>query len=166
MNDNFGEKLKKARIEKGIKVKEMADIIGVSERAYRNYESGDRDVGTLALKKICSHLKISSAYLLGLSEDMEIAPKITTTCDLDSELTNFDKNIQRITDLFSKLTMIQQENVIARAEMYAEQNSNETETVKVYRAARSGSNHESGMTDISKERLRKLREAPETDEDL
>ncbi|WP_124098328.1 helix-turn-helix transcriptional regulator [Ruminococcus sp. Marseille-P6503] len=71
MESTVGERLKKVRIQKGIKISEIANELGISERAYRNYESNERDLSTMTLLKICLYFDISSEYILGISEQIK-----------------------------------------------------------------------------------------------
>ncbi|GAB5081358.1 hypothetical protein Osc1_05310 [Hominimerdicola sp. 21CYCFAH17_S] len=68
MEATVGERLKRVRMQKGIKIGEIAKELGISERAYRNYENNERDLSTMTLLKICLYLDISSEYILGISE--------------------------------------------------------------------------------------------------
>ena len=62
-----GSRLRKIREEKGVSVSEISEYLGVSERAYRYYENGKRDISTETLKNICTFLDVSAAYLLGMA---------------------------------------------------------------------------------------------------
>lgn len=112
----LGERLKTARIRRNAKTKDMAELLGISERAYRNYENSQRDIGTQALQKICNYLKISSEYLLGISDSMDIK-----YCQNNNDM-NLSYRKKRIVELFDELTPQQQDNIIGRAELLAEQN--------------------------------------------
>ena len=68
----IGERLKEARKARGVKVVEIAEHLGLTDRAYRNYENDIRDIGTEKLKDVCGYLKVSAQYVLGLSQNMEI----------------------------------------------------------------------------------------------
>lgn len=48
--------LKEKRIEKGITVVEMANLIGVTERTYYNYERHPEDLTISKAVGICDHL--------------------------------------------------------------------------------------------------------------
>ena len=67
-----GERLKNARISKGKKVADMTKLLNISDRGYRFYESDERDLSTSVLMSICKYLNVSSAYILGLSSDMNV----------------------------------------------------------------------------------------------
>ena len=66
--ENFTEKLKDARNEKGLSQQKAAEAIGITRSAYSNYEQGLREPDLSTLKKICLLFDISSDYLLGIEK--------------------------------------------------------------------------------------------------
>lgn len=148
----LGERLKNARIQKEVKVKEMADLLNISERAYRNYESGERDIGTQALRMICDYLKVSSEYLLGISDCMEIKIQEQPTSEVNSHSTLSGKQ-RRIVELFNVLEEHQQDNVITYAETMAQESEpNKEITYEARAVAYGGANTD---TEISESDLEK-----------
>lgn len=65
----FNEKIKNLRIEKGLKQKEVAKILGVSETCYAGYEQGYREPDFKILKKLVVIFDVSADYLLGLEDE-------------------------------------------------------------------------------------------------
>lgn len=65
---SFGSRLKELRIERNSSQKEVADDIGISITAISQYESDSRFPNEEMLKRLCLYYKISSDYLLGLTE--------------------------------------------------------------------------------------------------
>lgn len=65
----WNDKLKEARIEKGISQQETANRIGISRGCYSNYELGSREPPFEIIVKICNVLGISADYLLGLEDE-------------------------------------------------------------------------------------------------
>ena len=57
--------LKLLREERGITKKQLADAIGIKERAYITYEYGQRDVSTDMLQKFADFYGVTTDYLLG-----------------------------------------------------------------------------------------------------
>lgn len=57
--------LKKLRIDKNITQKEASEKIGVSYSAYQKYESGERELGANAVKKLADFYGVTTDYLLG-----------------------------------------------------------------------------------------------------
>lgn len=65
---SFGSRLKELRIEENSSQKEVAEDIGISVTAISQYESNCRFPNEEILRKLCLHYKISSDYLLGLTD--------------------------------------------------------------------------------------------------
>ena len=63
------EKIKQARIQKGITQREVAAQLGITLGCYAHYENGIREPSIELLPKLCIALDISADYLLGLSDD-------------------------------------------------------------------------------------------------
>ncbi len=61
----FYEILRKTRIENNITIQKMADELGISNRGYRYYETGERTPSFSTLIKICDIFNVSADYMLG-----------------------------------------------------------------------------------------------------
>lgn len=57
--------LKLLREKRGFTKKQLADAIGIKERAYLTYEYGQRDVSTELLQKFADFYGVTTDYLLG-----------------------------------------------------------------------------------------------------
>lgn len=64
----WNEKLKQARLEKGLSQKVAAERLQMSRTGLANYEQGVREPSLDALRRICKFYDITSDYLIGLSE--------------------------------------------------------------------------------------------------
>lgn len=64
----IGETLKTLRDEKGLTLKQMGEILGVSHMTYQRYEKNDTDVSTDMLTKLADFYGVSADYLLGRTE--------------------------------------------------------------------------------------------------
>ena len=62
------DRLRQARIEKGLTQKQVADKVGVVVSAITNYETGFREPSIETLKKLCVLLNVSADYLIGLKD--------------------------------------------------------------------------------------------------
>ena len=60
----FAKRLNETRKKKGFTAQQMADILQIGLRSYRNYESGDREPSLLTLTLIADTLDVSTDYLL------------------------------------------------------------------------------------------------------
>nr|DAH82594.1 MAG TPA: Helix-turn-helix XRE-family like protein [Bacteriophage sp.] len=69
MGEKFNENLKKAREQKGLTQKDVAESIGVAKSTYSLYESGGREPNVQTIKKISDTLNVSADELLGLEAD-------------------------------------------------------------------------------------------------
>ena len=92
-------------------------------------------------------------------------------CDIEEYVNSFKKeSVKQMPTLFSKKYYALDEfgrntvNVVLEAEY--ERCIAVEDSVSVYRAAYSSNNHEDEIAEFSKERLQKLKDAPETDEEL
>ena len=61
----FSERLKSLRKEKRYKQKEMADLLGCTDRNYQKMEYGKTNVPSLTLIKLADFFEVSTDYLLG-----------------------------------------------------------------------------------------------------
>lgn len=67
----FNEILHQTRLYRNFTAQQMADLLGVSLRAYRFYEAGSREPNLSLLCKIADILHVTTDYLLGRSTDGE-----------------------------------------------------------------------------------------------
>ncbi len=70
---SFGSRLKEIRNEKGVSQKDVAEHLGISITAISQYESDSRFPNEDMLRRLCVYYKITSDYLLGLT-DVKHAP--------------------------------------------------------------------------------------------
>ncbi|CKH24861.1 Cro/CI family phage transcriptional regulator [Streptococcus pneumoniae] len=75
------ERLKSLIDKKGISQQQLADAIGVSHVSVYNYVEGKKKPGIRTLQKIAKHLKVTTDYLLGVSDSPHL------TADQDLQLT-------------------------------------------------------------------------------
>lgn len=72
----FNKCLHDTRIQKGYTAQQMADILGISIRAYRFYESGSREPNLSTLSKMADILDVSTDYLLCRNPHEEFADEL------------------------------------------------------------------------------------------
>ena len=60
----FKDRLNQKRKQQGLSAKQMASLLGMELRSYRNYESGDREPSLATLIKIADILDVSLDVLL------------------------------------------------------------------------------------------------------
>lgn len=64
----FGQRLKELRKNKGLTQKEMADIMGMTDRNYQRFEYGKINVPAKTLAFFADFFGVTTDYLLGRSE--------------------------------------------------------------------------------------------------
>ncbi len=65
----FKERLKDLRKNNNVTQKQLADLLEMSERAYQNYEYGNREPNFKTAIKIADYFDVSLDYLVGRSDD-------------------------------------------------------------------------------------------------
>ena len=64
----IGKRLKGLREEKGLKQREMAEIMGLTLRHYQRFEYGEVNTPATALKFFADFFDVTADYLLGRGE--------------------------------------------------------------------------------------------------
>lgn len=67
--ENFSEKIRQLRIERGLSQNEVAKELGLARTAIGNYEQGIREPSLDGLKKFCDYFDVSADYLIGRKDD-------------------------------------------------------------------------------------------------
>lgn len=63
----FSERLKETRQKRNCTQKNVADYLGIAERAYQNYEYGNREPNLGTLVKLADYFEVSLDFLSGRS---------------------------------------------------------------------------------------------------
>lgn len=66
--ENFSDRLKQLRNEKGVLQRELADYLNVSRVTITQYENGSRSPDDETKKKIAEYFNVSLDYLMGFSD--------------------------------------------------------------------------------------------------
>lgn len=61
---SFSDKIKEARLERNLTEEQLAELIGISPRTYRNYETGETVPRIEIIRNLCIALDTSSDDLL------------------------------------------------------------------------------------------------------
>lgn len=70
------ERIKERRIAKNLTQNDMAALLGISQPAYQQLESGrTKDMRISTLKRLCTILETSSDYIIGLTNNPEASAK-------------------------------------------------------------------------------------------
>jgi transcriptional regulator with XRE-family HTH domain len=79
MFKKIGQRIRKVRLEQGIKQKDLARRIGISQGALTNFELGRRKISLEWLLKIAKALEVPVGYFVGAVEgpveEEELGPK-------------------------------------------------------------------------------------------
>ena len=67
--ENFGEKIKTLRSEKGYTQKELAQKIGQAQSTVVYWEQNKQEPNISSLKKLCLLFSVSADYLIGLTDE-------------------------------------------------------------------------------------------------
>jgi transcriptional regulator with XRE-family HTH domain len=65
---SLGEQIKKARQEKGITQRQLAEMIGAKHTSISGWEHGDHKPDADTIELICGALDVSPGYLLGTAD--------------------------------------------------------------------------------------------------
>ena len=65
----FSVRLREMRLKKGFRQKDMADLLGITPRAYQYYEEGKRYPDFRGLLLLAEHLNVSIDYLVSRTDD-------------------------------------------------------------------------------------------------
>jgi transcriptional regulator with XRE-family HTH domain len=66
----FGERLRVARLRKGLKQKDLASMLNISQATIARYENNQHEPDIEMLKKLSTALEVSVDYLLGQTEEL------------------------------------------------------------------------------------------------
>jgi transcriptional regulator with XRE-family HTH domain len=78
MFKKLGQRIRKVRMEHGVKQKDLAKTVGISQGALTNFELGRRKISLEWIFKIAKALDVPVCYLLGVAEPAaggDLAPK-------------------------------------------------------------------------------------------
>lgn len=81
MDNIIGERLKELRKEKKKTQTEIASLLGLTEGAYRHYESGRSKPSAEDITKLAEYFDVSTDYLLGRSDYRQMVPTIAAHSD-------------------------------------------------------------------------------------
>ena len=99
----IGERLSKLRKEKGLSRVAFAEKIGIPQTTLRNYESDIREPGHNFLIQMAKEFNVSTDYLLGLTDTLQVAnPNFKTTLDEQDHIKKYrdlDSHGKKVVDV-------------------------------------------------------------------
>ena len=107
MKGNEENKLKSLRIERGLTIQQMAEILEVSQGSYNYYELGKTEPSIEKLKKLSDLFCVSIDYLVGSTS------RIQPVAPLGDALTQDEKDLVKF---YRGLNNVQKETVAVLAE--------------------------------------------------
>lgn len=157
----FSERLKCLRTTAGLSQRELAQKIDVSKSSINMYERGEREPGFETLESIADLFRVDINYLLGrntfpIEHQSPQSNAIQDTGNLyvlslkEHEIIEAYRNKPEMQPAVDRLLNV----------------DDDTNSVKVYRAAKSEESHPDEIVPMSRERLQRLKDAPETDDTL
>jgi transcriptional regulator with XRE-family HTH domain len=63
----FGDRVKELREEKGLTTRALGEILEIGNSTVSRYETYQRIPNIIVLQKYCTYFKVSSDYLIGLT---------------------------------------------------------------------------------------------------
>ncbi len=65
----YYSRLRDLREDNDLVQKQVADLLGIDQRVYSNYETGKREIPTRFVVKLAKYYKTSTDYILGLTDN-------------------------------------------------------------------------------------------------
>ncbi len=143
----FGQRIVSFRVKKHMLQKELAEKAEISPTALNYYEKDKREPNVLVIKKIAKALNITGDELLGMD-----TVNITVQCNQDEK------------GLIEKYRHLNQEGQAKVINYINDLIATEKYANTIFRAAKSDDNTPPQILKVSDERIKKLEDAPETDE--
>lgn len=66
------QRIKDLRTDADLRQKDIAEILGIDQRVYSNYETGKREIPTHLLIALADYYKTTTDYILGRTNNSEI----------------------------------------------------------------------------------------------
>ena len=86
----IGERVRKARKDKGYNQTELANVLGKSIRTIQKYENGEIEISLSMMNELAKALDTTTTYLLGYKAET-VKPEITTFADVAMMLFELEK---------------------------------------------------------------------------
>lgn len=116
------KRISDAILNSGYSYAELSKLTGISKSSLQRYATGEtKKISLDCVEAIASATGRDARYLMGW-EDEKSAPTENGESEKKKDLTSRQ---ERIVKLFDELTEPQQDNIIGRAELLAEQNEND-----------------------------------------
>ena len=111
----FGDRLRKARKDKGLTQKQLADLIGAKHNSISDWENNKNRPDPDTIEYICGALEIPVSRLFSESVQNKKSPELTEVSPRD------DKNKQELLQIYDGLNADGQTNMMTYAQFLSEQ---------------------------------------------
>ena len=111
----FGERLRKARKDKGFTQKQLADLIGAKHNSISDWENNKNRPDPDTIEYICGALEIPVSRLFSESVQNKKSPDLTEVSPGD------DKNKQELLQIYDELNADGQTNMMTYAQFLSSQ---------------------------------------------
>ncbi|GBF35502.1 transcriptional regulator, Cro/CI family [Desulfocucumis palustris] len=144
---NLGNRLKKARMKRGLTQIQAAQILGIANTALSNYERGERDPDTTLLKRLSELYGVSADHLLNINinskiDIMELLEDGNTEVDIEGRPLTLEQRL-KIKYFLSGLLRVEQRNSKPEDVKYLENNFSDTNLDRQLDRAVIAASHES-----------------------
>lgn len=117
--EHISDRIKRARDAQGMTLKEISDLIGVSEATFSRYEGGHiGNIPSSRIEKIAEFLKVTPGYLMGW-EDKEPLESV------EKLIEDFPEGIRMIRRASKELSPKDRERLIKIMKSYLDQEDGE-----------------------------------------
>lgn len=147
----IGNMIKARRSELGFTQAQLSEMTGIKSTTISNYENNISSPSDDNIYKLMEALKCDANYLFEWEEMKDI--------QLSAKEKMVIKNYRKL-DTYGKRM------VDSALEIEYERCTNEENTIKVYRAARSADNHKDDIVEMSAEQVKRIENAEESDDEI
>ncbi len=143
--ETIAKALKRLRLQSGLTAKQVGDILGKSGKTVNAWENNRGQPDAEMLMSLCDIYNVS---------------------DILAEFREDYRDAFAVSDHEKEVITAYRENAEMRPAIDRLLGINKEEKITVYKAARSSDREEDGYVEITQEMLDRLKNAPETDDDL
>lgn len=118
----FNEKIKELRIQRGLTLQQVGDVVGVGKSTVRKWENGDiKNMGRDKIELLAHALGVDPAYLMGWEED-SAQEKLN---EIGAELTAQTPQIRMVSGNMEHLPQEYQDRIVGYVQALVEAYKND-----------------------------------------
>lgn len=169
-----GEKIKSLRISKGLSQIELANILNTTKQNIYKYETGIiTNIPSDKIEQMARIFKVSPSYIMGWNDDTFADETNNINVKNQIKISSHELNVIEayrnkpdMQPVVDKILDVSTTTNNSNPDMREIQNKCDNKTHLVYKAARSNSGKQADYIEVSQEKLDRLKDAPETDDDF